>query len=263
MKSHRNNQAGFAMMAVVAVVGVILLGAVGYVAWNNFGKQKAAEVTADVANKVALQAASAECLKKYDQDICKFMTNWALVKQYRMTSTDGAYKMVVELDGDKTRFTMTGQGQPSQETITIDKTTYTKAGSVWYKQTAKDTPKQDMPKSDFKSEFKEPSKDDPATEEDKTEYKKLGKEACGNLQCFKYEIVDPANTTTKQFGWFDDKDYKLRKYLTQTPEGNSEQTFEYDNISVKAPSPVKELAADEYLMPGATEPTKMPTGFAQ
>jgi uncharacterized protein (UPF0333 family) len=260
MKSHRNNQAGFAMMAVVAVVGVILLGAVGYVAWNNFGKQKAAEVTADVASKVALQAASAECLKKYDQDICKFMTNWALVKQYRMTSTDGANKTIMELDGDKTHMTMTGQ--MAFETITIDKTTYTKAGATWYKQTAKATPEQDTSK-DYKVEFKEPSKDEPQAVEDKTEYKKIGKEACGNLQCFKYEIVNPADTTTKQFVWFDDKEYKIRKYLTQTPEGNSEQTYEYSNVSVKAPSPVKELAADEYLMPGATEPTKMPTGFAQ
>ena len=251
MKSHQQDQRGFAMIIVIVVVVVVLLGGVGYVAWNNFGKQKVAEV----AGSVASESANQECQKKNDKDLCKFLSNWKVSEKYRITSVNGGDKSVIEIDGNKNH--MVTSGQAAYDVITIDKTTYTKAGSgVWYKQTIK-TPEQDVAK-DTKVEFKEPA-DDKAAPEDKTTYKSLGKEACGSLQCFKYEIVDPANAKSKEFIWFDDKEYKLRKTTTESPDGNSEQTFEYDNVSVNVPSPVKELAADEYLMPGTAEPTKLPT----
>lgn len=252
MKLHQQDQRGFATIIVVIAVVVVLLGGVGYVAWNQFGKQAVADVTMDAATR----AAKDECEKKNDKDICRFVTNWKKNDKYRITSVSGSgNKSVITIDGKKTH--MASSGELTAEIISIDNTTYTKAGGVWYKQTTK-TPEQN-PGKQSEVEFKEPADEGEAPTEDKTTYKKLAKEACGKLQCFKYEVVNPDNADSKEFIWFDDQDYKLRKSVTQSPDSKSEQTFDYDNVSVAVPSPVKELAADEYLMPGTTEPVKFPS----
>jgi outer membrane lipoprotein-sorting protein len=140
--------------------------------------------------------------------------------------------------------------------ITIDKTVYTKAGDTWYKQTAESTDKNTT--DDFKIDFEDPE-DESTPEEDKTTYKSLGKEACGNLNCFKYEVIDPEQADQKNFIWFDDKDYQLRRSRTETPDGASEMTFEYDNVNIGEPSPVQELGPNQYIIPGQTEPSTIPT----
>lgn len=254
MKRVGHNQSGIAHVVIVLLVVAVLggIGAAGYIVMT---KNKKASPEAALNTAVA-KAAKEECKKLDDKDLCKFFSSWELSKKYRMSSTDpGGSKSVFELDGDKSRITMTG-GEYSMDVITIDKTTYTKAGDVWYKQTIK-TPDQDVAK-DYKQDFAEPEESTETTE-DKTTYKSLGKEACGNLTCFKYEVVDPAHADEKQFIWFDTKDYQLRKSRSETKDGVSEQTYEYTNVKISVPSPVKELGPNQYIVPGQSEPMTLPS----
>lgn len=246
-----SSQSGFVHFIAI-IAAVVVLGAVGWLGWQAFSKN-AADKTLDVASSQA----RAECEKENDKDICRFVTNWKTSAKYSMVSTgaDGS-KSTYEIDGDKTRMVMSGEF--AYEVVSVGKTTYTKAGDVWYKQTIKD-PKDDVT-ADAKIDFKEPANDSNETEsKDKTVYKKLAKEPCGNLTCFKYEVVDSTNTDTKEFIWFDDKDYKLRKSVSESSEGKTETTFEYDNVSVAIPSPAKELAPNQYIVPGQLEPQTIPT----
>lgn len=249
MKSY-DKRSGFHLAPVISIVGVvILLGVVGFLFWNNVGKKTAGDVALDVAS----QKVRAECEKEADKDICKFLTNWKQSEKYRMTSvTEDGTKSVYEMDGNNTR--MKTDGEYAYEVITIGKVTYTKAGSTWYKSSIK--PREGDTMEVRKVEFDEPA--DSSNEENKstTTYKLIGKEACGNMQCFKYQIVDSTDSSATNYVWFDDEDYLIRKSSNESADGKYETTYEYDNISVKEPSPVKDLAPDEFIMPGATEPTK-------
>jgi outer membrane lipoprotein-sorting protein len=253
VKQFKHNQEGLGHVVLIVLV-LVVLGAIGFAGYTVFVKNKTTPA-AIVADTAATKAAKDECEKENDKDICKFLTSWKSHDKYRMTSTDSSgAKSVFEFDGNKTYMKIEGDMQ--YEVISIDKTTYTKAGDVWYKQTIK-TPDQDVT-ADAKDDFKEPADDENAAE-GKAVYKNLGKEACGSLTCFKYEIVDPEDKDTKQIIWFDDKDYELRKSRTENKDGTSEQTYEYTNVSVKAPSPVKELGENQYIIPGQSEPSTMPS----
>lgn len=251
MKTSRRNDHGFAHIEII-IITVVVVGLIGFIGWRFFTSQDSSDNTA--LNKASQQAVKAECDKVNDDDLCKFFGSWETNLKYRMITTQNGSKTTFEVDGDDSHITMTGE--MAYEVITIGKTTYTRAGDTWYKQTIKE-PEQDVAK-DYKQDFVEPSTDEKKPSEDKT-YKKLGKEACGNLQCFKYEIVDPSSTDAKEFIWFDDKDYRIRKHLSQSPEYTSETTYEYNNVNISEPSPVKELGPNQYIGPGSNEPMTLPS----
>lgn len=251
MKYRYQDQKGSAHLIIIVVIVVVIIGALGYAAWRAFGNGTTSVESA--ATKAAIDA----CAKETDKNICRFYSSWKVDTKYRMTMTDpSGNTSIFEIDGNKTHMKTTGQ--MAYEVITIDKTTYTKAGDVWYSQTITD-PSEDVTSS-VKVDYKDPGTSDTTeTTADKTTYKYISKEACGKLSCFKYEIVDPTQTDTKQYLWFDDTDYKMQKSRTEGPDGVSEQTFAYTGVSISVPSPVKVLAADQYLVPGQTEPTTIPS----
>ena len=245
MKLQKGNR-GLAPVVLILLV-VVILGAIGFVGWRVMNSKNSNSVTDTVKQAVT------KCTYS-DKDLCKFITNFKANKFYTVKSTSTSSGTTTNMTmqyvaPDKTYLKMDGEG--SYEIIVIDKTTYTKAGNTWYKSVAK--PNSNTP--DTKVDFDEP-KDDTTAQET---YKKIGEEACGNLKCFKYEVIDKNNTTTKEFIWFDTKDYQLRKTRSEGPGADvSESTFSYDKVTINEPSPVKELKEGEYLMPGATEPTTMP-----
>src|SRR5690606_14255599 len=92
-------QDGFAHIIAI-VVGVVVVGAVGFVAWNAFSKNSAENAVNDAVSS----AVKAECEKKNDRDICKFVSNWKMSEKYRMVAKDqNGTETLFEIDGDKTR----------------------------------------------------------------------------------------------------------------------------------------------------------------
>src|SRR5690606_22982830 len=88
---------------------------------------------------------------------------------------------------------------------------YVKTGDVWIKYADSDSNDENLPVDvdTYTSQFEA----DENTPENslKDTYKNLGKEACGDLECFKYQILDSAQSEAQTFIWFDTKEYKLRK----------------------------------------------------
>ncbi len=72
-------------------------------------------------------------------------------------------------------------------------------------------------------------------------YKKLGEEACGGLTCYKYEEKQGSGDQSTRTFWFDTKELLLRKETNGYGEFKSTEEYSYDNLSVSAPSPTKEV----------------------
>lgn len=251
----RTRERGFS--PAIIIIPVVVVGIVGALAYAYFTKLSGGSKESSTI-ATAIQEAAKQC-EIDDKDICKFYGSWKESRQYRVTSTstvDGVKTTsIYESDDGKTY--MKSDGELTYEVITIDNASYTKAGGVWWKKTTKAVENPDTQASveSPEYEFEEPK---PTTAEQKTTYKKLGKEACGNLQCFKYQVINSGQADSTEIIYFDDKDYQLRKMTSETANSKTEQTFEYANVSVKVPSPVRELAENQYIVPGQSEPSSIP-----
>lgn len=239
---------------ILAVVVVLAIGGVGYFVYNK--NKNGGTNAADAALQDALKNAKCDY---DDKDLCKFFTSYKAQKYFTVNS-------VSESDGQKTTMSLKSEGTDKSylklggdtpyEVITIGQTTYTKAADgTWWKQTTKNDTATDL-KNEASVDLEEPG----STETAKTTYKKIGKEACGGLTCFKYQEIDPNDTGTTSYLWFDDEDYQLRRTQTTSSDGSkSDSTYSYNKVNISEPSPVKELGENQYLVPGASEPTTLPS----
>lgn len=245
-KAEKGKISGVAII-VIAVVVLAVGGGIFFLSKNGSGSG---------SPLTALQGATLNpnCELK-DPELCKFINNWKVMKNYSMSSvtTDSSgakSESLYEIAGDDSlRMLAKEKGKDIMEMITIGKTTYTKdyTDNKWWKHTYEET--NEETNNELTKEITETTSfDDTKAVEDKTEYKAMGKEACGNLNCFKYQIVTPGDNST-QLIWFDDREYLLRKQSSIDEEGNVfEGTFTYNNVSISAPSPVKEGTPEQMYM---------------
>lgn len=126
--------------------------------------------------------------------------------------------------------------------IVIDESTYVKdyENSIWalYKDEEYQSSDNEI-KYDFTSEI---SKD---VTEFKENYKFENEEKCGELSCYKYKIIDNENPNNITYFWFDNKDFLIRKLTTEENESFTSTVIEYKPVSIKTPSPVKEVTLDD------------------
>lgn len=178
-----------------------------------------------------------------DPELCKFLNNWQGQKHYSVASTSSfggsSMETIYEVAGTDTFHMITKQGgKERSNVITMGDTTYTLdyADNKWWKQTYKeDTTETAKPEMEIKTEF-----DEQGTE-DTSNYKFIAKEACGDMMCFKYQIIDSTSDSSIQYLWFDDKEYLIRKMKIQDKEnGMMESVYTYGGVNITVPSPVKE-----------------------
>ena len=229
-------KSGGKKIAIVVVLLVLLAAAGVFIYGRYFNKTKG------VLSDVVPQALNSDC-KHNDPDLCKFLNNWVNAGDMTMTSTalqDGKnFEYVMKMDGeDRTELISRSDGKEDYHTISIAETTYTLdfADNKWWKYIS-------SPSDGEESEAVEESEEllDFNVAEDKSTYKKIGKEGCAKLTCFKYQVIDPENTESTEYIYFDDKEYLLRKTRSEGKDGSvSESTIEYGDVKVSEPSPVKE-----------------------
>lgn len=258
MNKNQKNQRGFTHLGII--LAIVVIAAAAGIGWFVYQKQKDSNLTSD--QKAVREALKDVKCDSSDKDLCKFFKSASVVTFTSMdsTTTDAEGKkttMLIENQGEnKTHFKMTSADY-TMETITIDGVTYTKAGDTWWKAnsaSATEDPASNV-SSDIKTEFEEPATD---TTEPQISYKKVGTEKCGKLTCFKYEVVDPgAEAGNRQYVWFDNKDYMLRRTQMISAGSTTDATFGYDKVTISVPSPVKELGPDQYILPGASGPTSL------
>lgn len=248
------DQQGFGHVGLLfAIVIVLAVGGVGYFVYQ---KNK----SGDTASK-ALQDAIKNAKCEYDDaDLCKFFASYKIQNYYTINT-------VSEEDGKKTTSVMKMEGEDKThlqlggdspyEVITIGNTSYIKgADGTWWKRTTTETDTTNDYKTNIDTDFDEPK----TAESARSTFKKLGKEKCGHLTCFKYQQIESIeNTPITMYFWFDDKDYQMRRTVQESDNYKADSTYSYAKISITEPSPVKELADNQYLLPGQSEPTTLPT----
>ena len=250
--NYLSDQRGIGFIVEI-VIGAVLLAVIG-LAIIQYTKNKSGDSSSLIPAGVTLNG---NCELK-DTDLCKFTNNWKGMKDYSFTSTQtgkdgktstGLYEISAD---DKFHMTSSTNGKEDYNMISIGKTSYTKdyADGKWWEMTSADSSKDDI-KSDITFETEDKTSDQPAAKP--TEYKKLAKEACGKLTCFKYEVIEP-EATGKQYIWFDDRDYLLRRMQTVDAEGTSDSTFSYAKPNIVAPSPTKKADATQMTMPTGLAP---------
>ncbi len=258
---------GFGHIEIIIVILVLVAaGGAGWFVWKkNQDKPKTAE---QAAVQDALKNAKCDTS---DKDLCKFFKSSAAAEFTTMQSTtvaDGkTTTMEMKSEGkDKTYIKMSGEGL-SYEMITIGSTTYTKdpSSNVWWKQTTStdtSTSTTESITSNLKTNYEEPSSS--TTDTPQTTYKKVGTEKCGNLTCFKYQVVDPsAESGSSNYLWFDNKNFQLQRIQYTSAGSTTNASFGYDKVTISAPSPTKDLGEGQYILPGQSEPVTIPTGTGE
>jgi hypothetical protein len=238
----KRNQSGLASVIIIVAVVLAVAGGIGYYVMNNKDDKKTADSSSQSAT--SNQANSEACKKVIDDDdFCKFASNIASLTNYTtVISTSGANgssEMTVEVEtAEKSRVTAKQDGKEVSAMITIGKTYYSKdyADGKWLKVTGEAPETADVTK-DLGIDFSDENLDG-------VSYKRIGEEACGNLTCIKYQIIDTEEEEpTEQFVWFDNKDFLLRRYSITGGEGTTNMTISYGKVTITEPSPVKELPA--------------------
>lgn len=234
--------------AIIAIIVALLAG--GYFMASRSGNVPA------LPGGIGAPALNPNC-KFNDPDLCKFVNNWKEITNYTAksvsTSKEGKFEALTEFSGtDRFHMTTSQNGKENYNLITIGDTTYTKdySDNKWWKQ------KQTKQAQDIKTESE--FKVDTTQAEDKTTYKLIGKEACSSLQCFKYQVLDPAFKDMTEFIWFDDREYLLRKTRTESAGSVDETEYSYDKVTINEPSPTKDAQPGESVAPAGNVP-----GFSQ
>lgn len=253
------NQKGFAPI-IILVVLVVIAGGVGYFMLNKNKPVINKSVTQSLFN---LSGDLNPNCKYNDPDLCKYFNKSLKFEGYKdgftgkTAITDKAGKKsetVFQFQNDRSHFSTKDNGKEIMESITIADTTYTKdfTDNKWWKYTREKTKADTQNQSVFNSEDikKEVEKN---FNEDKTTFTKIGKEACGKLQCFKYQAVNDLTNDSKEYVYFDDREYLLRKMRIEDKEGSITETeYEFGNVNITEPAPVKEMQAGQNpYFPGA------------
>lgn len=233
MKQISLNERGFSTIIIVAIIAAVLaLGGGAYYFMN----RDDSDANTSSSNPQSI-AANEACLSYIDDtDFCTFASNWSLDENVTTTiNTEEGSVMVIKSDGANSHSTITASDGPQSEVIILDGASYIKNSEdgTWMKfgDAGSATPVEDYtPEINFEEE----------ASKDTFSVTRVGEEACGELTCLKYQLVDTTTPDTETFVWFDTEDFKARRMTTKNAEGLSELTFSYEAVTITEPSPIVE-----------------------
>lgn len=261
----QKEQSAFSPVIIIIIVGLIIAAAGGYY----FMSSKSGGSNPLTSNPVVKAKIEKELADIKDPLIRKHFAAQLSQTTFRTTTKSsgrGEPSSVTEIQmkGESLYYRTIELDNNNKETshmISMGDTTYVKdyTDGKWWKQTSKPATKT---ASTEVIPTPESFKDELDKKKDTTQYNKLGEEVCGTLTCYKYEEIDSANKENSRIFWFDNKDFLLRKEQYKFGEFTTTAEYSYDNISINAPSPTKEVPAGkniyEYLSTGAAGST-LPT----
>ena len=242
-KSLYKDEHGLGQVVVIIFV-VAVIAAIGFIGWQIMQKNKTSN---PASSSPVAKATDTACLKVYnDKTLCNAEAASVNFDKLAYTAIDTSVdaqgqtsKITMSNDGKgDTSMTMEG-GSQAFSSIQIGSTSYTKSpGSTsWTKYTS--APTTTNPSKDLKTQFSDTNT--PAAK--LIQYKDLGKDACGNVTCVKYQVVDPATPGTN-YVWFSTKDYSLMRWYGKSADGSTNDfAITYGAVKITAPSPVVNASA--------------------
>lgn len=235
-KRIRLNERGVAQMVVVivAIVVIAAVAVVGYTVANNHKDNSSSTST----NTATTKTAGGSCLATYhDNNLCKFAANSTSLAKTAYTATLQAVEqgktstMTLQNDGSgNTELTTTSAGH-TISVITLNGNEYlqSSSGGPWIEYPTGTTEPEANPTSSMNI----------GVGKSGVTYKALGTAACGSLTCYKYKVTDSATPGATQYAYFDNSNYKLRKWQYSDGGNTTDMTITYVAVTITAPSPVQ------------------------
>ncbi len=240
-KTERSDERGLAHVALVLIV-LVVLGVIGYAGYTVYQRsgvgKKASTTTTKTTDQTEAAAADQGCVDTYkDANLCKFADKGgkleSLAFKATATSTGANAGIFTLLNDGKGNSQFTGAYGGSEVTaINSGGHTYFKSGDSWvdYGVTTNDN---------------DPTKEFSVVLGSGTTFTPQGKEACGSMMCFKYDLKDSSSPDDQQTVWFDTANYLARKWTDVTTDGNGQTAttmiISYQKVTISKPSPVTQL----------------------
>lgn len=229
------NERGFSPVIIVAIIAVVALIGGGAFYFLTKEDKKDTGNTPDTSQSINGTESCNQALN--DENFCRFVGSWNASASITTTITSPAEGsvMTIQSKGDNSHSTITAANGTKNEIIILDGVSYMKLADAesWTKfgDAGSATPTDDYtPNIDFSNEETKSN----------LSVQSLGEEACGELTCYKYQIIDASDPNTTTIVWFDTEDFKARRMTTQTAEGTAELTFSYEEVTITEPSPIVE-----------------------
>lgn len=243
----RWDEQGIAHILLI-VLGVVVIAGVAGVGYKVANNKKTTNTNTSGTSSHSSSSGSnvgteTTCLATYhDSNLCHFASNAASFTKTAYTATltlvqqgSGTSTTTLKNDG-KGNTELTGSGSGAViNAITLDGVMYVQSNDTgpWIEYPTGSTAPTSNPTSNM----------DIAVGATTTSFKSLGKEACGNLTCYKYEIDSKLTPDTKQVVWFDTSSYKLREWNYSDANGDStDMKVAYGSVTITKPSPVESLS---------------------
>lgn len=245
MEQKRN---GFAAVFVLVIVVVVILAGAGYFF---FIRQSPTLPKPSSSSSTSFSSSNTLFEVVKDANVRRHLENQARQTTYRIKTNLLAKGMYTITDyqsrGEDFRSrTQEFEGQKEiAHKIDIGDTTYVKdfSDGKWWKQTSKPEEVKKREEEFVKNSTGEIEN----TKLPEITFTFVGMEACGNLNCFKYEHGIPGEKEAKRVFWFDDKQYLLRKEEVGFGEFKVVNEYSYDGINITPPSPTKEVPAGKSI----------------
>lgn len=246
MQTERKQEQGVAHigMVLLVVVVVAVIGFAGYTVYKKTGSGKKASTTSTTSTEsTEAVAADQGCVTTYkDENLCKFAAKGGNLEKlpFKATATvtggedAGNFNLLNDGKGN-TSVDITGGGM-TLNAVTYGGHSYIKNSQGSWTDYGTDTESQTNPAKDMNLVLGSG-----------LTYTPQGKEACGSLTCFKYDLKDASSPSSEQTVWFDTKSYLARqwKYVSTDDNGvvtTTIMTVSYPGrVSISKPSPVVPL----------------------
>ncbi len=227
---------------ILLVVAVIVLAGGAYF----FLQKKQPQMAEYKEQKAAVQEMLANC--KYDKDFCaymaaqaKSMSSGVIITTSSQIKNFGLSTSEMKIDGSENmEINSYKDGKPESSMIVFEKTTYIKdTDGSWYSLNTlnpQDNEYSQGTMEEIKNTYSEENLD--------MQVKKVGSEACGNLTCDKFEMINViGEQSSTTYAWIDTKEHLARKMEFAFEGGSSTMEYKYESVKISKPSPIKEMPA--------------------
>jgi hypothetical protein len=207
-------------------------------------QKKQSEMAGNNEQKAAVQEILSDC--KYDKDFCaymaaqaKSMSSGVIITTSSEVKNFGLSTSEMKIDGSENmEINSYKDGKLESSMIVFEKITYIKdTDGSWY---SLNTPNpQD---NEYNQGTMEEIKNTYSEENLDMQVKKVATEACGNLICDKYEIINViGEQSSTMYTWIDTKEHLARKMEFTFEGGSSTMEYKYESVKIVKPSPIKKM----------------------
>ncbi|KKQ07390.1 MAG: hypothetical protein US20_C0039G0001, partial [Candidatus Pacebacteria bacterium GW2011_GWF1_36_5] len=236
---------------------IIIAGAAVYF----FSQKNNPQLAEKAAEKAVVNEMLANC--KYDKDVCAYfvaqaqaMEKGVVISTVANLGEYGTSTSEMKTSGSDMEVNSYKDGQLESSMISFGGVTYFEdlEDNSWYQVGDAEGNFSDPKESlvEIQATYNEDNLD--------MQIKKVGSEACGNLTCDKYEIIDTMGEDgSTSYVWIDTKEHLARRMEFSFEGGSNVMEYKYEAVQINKPAPIKEMPMFDAPDSSEVESGEMPS----